>query len=444
MQLSRALRLSQDSCIAFTGAGGKTTALFQAAHELSQNSKSPTQNVIVTTTTHLGTWQIPLADKHLAAQKTQELAGIEFRGVTLVTGPLQDDQRTEGVSEDILSWLREKYKLNHIPLLVEADGSRQKPLKAPGGREPVIPDSAEEVVVVAGLSGLGKPLTDEFVHRPERFAELSGMQIGEPVTPEALVQVLLHTEGGLKNIPANARKVAFLNQADTLELQAIGGKIARSLLEGYDSVVVGSVQLSKFQTIEPAAGILLAAGGSKRFGHSKQLLDWRGQPFVRVVARTALAANLSPVVIVTGANAQEVETAVNDLRVRIVRNEAWQEGQASSIRAGVNALPPQTGAAIFLLADQPQVTASILQALVEEHTRELPAILAPLVMDQRANPVLFDRVTFLDLLKLQGDVGGRGIFDKHPLSYLPWNDDRLLLDVDTPEHYQRLVEDETL
>ena len=102
------------------------------------------------------------------------------------------------------------------------------------------------------------------------------------------------------------------------------------------------------------------------------------------------------------------------------------------------------GSAIFLLADQPQITASILRALIEKHAAGLYPILAPMVMDRRANPVLFDRSTFQDLLSIQGDVGGRAIFHKHQVEYLPWHDDRLLLDVDTPEMYQRLISDETL
>jgi molybdenum cofactor cytidylyltransferase len=102
------------------------------------------------------------------------------------------------------------------------------------------------------------------------------------------------------------------------------------------------------------------------------------------------------------------------------------------------------GAAIFLLADQPQVTASVLRALLEKHAQGLYPVVAPLVLDRRANPVLFDRVTFPDLLLLEGDVGGRAIFHKHRVEYLPWHDDRLLLDVDTPEMYQRLIGDESL
>jgi molybdenum cofactor cytidylyltransferase len=212
-----------------------------------------------------------------------------------------------------------------------------------------------------------------------------------------------------------------------------------------------------FAVHESIAGVILAAGGSVRFGEAKQLLEWKGKPFVRAVAMTALEAGLSPVIVVTGANSQKVESAVRGLDVIIARNDNWKSGQGSSIKIGIKRLtqlpPPsghlpqfgkRVGGAIFLLTDQPQITPSILRGLVQRHAEGLHPIVAPMVMDRRANPVLFDRDTFRDLLTIEGDVGGRAIFHKHPVEYLPWHDDRLLLDVDTPEMYQRLISDETL
>jgi CTP:molybdopterin cytidylyltransferase MocA len=80
---------------------------------------------------------------------------------------------------------------------------------------------------------------------------------------------------------------------------------------------------------------------------------------------------------------------------------------------------------------------------METHANGLYPIIAPLVlMEQRANPVLFDRVTFPDLLALDGDTGGRAIFPKHKVEFMPWHDDILLLDVDKPEDYERLVNSE--
>jgi molybdenum cofactor cytidylyltransferase len=196
-----------------------------------------------------------------------------------------------------------------------------------------------------------------------------------------------------------------------------------------------------FAVHEPAAGIVLAAGESKRFGKPKQLLEWQGQTFVRAAASTALSAGLSPVIVVTGAGSDEVAGAVQGLPVTIRRNEDWQSGQSSSIIKGLESCPANTGSVVFLLADQPQIPPGVLSGLVELHASGLSPIVAPLVQgNRRGNPVLFDRVTFEALRRLSGDEGGRAVFDRFRVEYLPWNDERLLLDVDTRADYKRLKE----
>ncbi len=437
--LARALRFARSQATAFVGAGGKTTALFQLAREL----QPP---VLVATTTHLGTWQAPLANQHMIAARPDDLAALAPRGITLVTGSLASEERFGPVPPEALLRLHDFAREQNLPFLIEADGARQRPLKAPASHEPVIPDFVDLVVVVAGLSALGQPLIEEWVHRPELFAALSGLQAGDAVTPEALVRVLRHPGGGLRGIPPHARRTALLNQADSDMLQARAHPMAHDLLGVYDSVVVASMHAQQIHAVhERVAGIVLAAGGSARLGRPKPLLDWHGQPFVRAVASTAQAAGLDPVVVVTGAHAESVQAALAGLGVQAVYNAEWEAGQAASIRAGLAALPGSTGAAIFLLADQPQVSIDVLKALVDAHATGLYPVVAPLVrMERRANPVLFDRDTFPDLLALRGDVGGRAIFSKHRVEYMPWHDERLLLDVDTEADYQRLLEEDRL
>jgi len=374
------------------------------------------------------------------------LAALEDHlfGVILVTGPQVGD-RTTGLDEPTISWLREICGYHDIPLLIEADGSRQHPLKAPAAHEPPIPPFVDLVVVIAGLSALGKPLKGEFVHRPEIFSNLSGLPLNASITSEALFRFLSHPAGGFKNIPSRARKVILLNQADTPELQAQGKALTHSLIPTYDSVIIASLAPPSPETsparihavYEPAAGIILAAGEAKRFGTPKQLLDYGGKPFVLHIAQTALAAGLSPVVVVTGAHADRVEAVLDDVPVKIARNGAWQSGQSSSIRAGLDLLPANTGSCLFLLADQPQVSAPVINALIERHRQELPPVVAPLVAGQRANPVLFDRITFPALRTLTGDVGGRAIFSEYPPLYLTWHDEGLLVDIDTPADWKK-------
>jgi molybdenum cofactor cytidylyltransferase len=174
-------------------------------------------------------------------------------------------------------------------------------------------------------------------------------------------------------------------------------------------------------------------------GQAKQLIDWHGQPLVRHVASTALAAGLSPVVVVTGASGDRVRQAVEDLPVILAHNPLWETGQSASIRAGLRVLPPETGAAVFLLVDQPQVPATLLRSLVELHAETLAPIVAPLVGGQRANPVLFDRFTFSEFSAIQGDTGGRALFARYPVIWLEWHDESLVLDIDTVEDYHRLL-----
>lgn len=439
MNLAQALRFNSKNMkaqvITFVGAGGKTTALFQLAQDLIRDSY-PT--VYITATSHLGEWQTTFADQHIITINGTYLKNLPSQGITLITGEIENN-RTNPADQATLDWLHENSKANNIPLLIEADGSRQKPIKAPEEHEPPIPDFTEVVIVVAGLSAIGKTLSDENVHRAKIFSQRSGLQINNLISPDTILHVLTDPLGGLKNIPLHARKIALLNQADTPELLSTGGSMAGKLLNNFDSVIVGSLQKNILQTFEHCAGIILAAGESTRFGEPKQLLDWKGIPFVRQVAKTALQAGLWPVIVVTGFHAADIESALSGLNINIVHNPDYEQGQSTSIRAGVQALPQNVGSAVFLLADQPQIPVEVIRSLMETHKQKLQPILAPLVLEERrANPVLFDQVTFPDLLKLTGDVGGRAIFDKHRVEYLPWHDDILLFDVDKPEDYQRL------
>ncbi len=457
MDLKRALRVGENKCIAFSGSGGKTTALFLLARQLD----AP---VLVTTTTHLSTKQLSLADRILQVDASTEVVKlIENLSAEIVflRGTEEQAERVTGVPEDIL---KEVYQFAHhrgIPLLIEADGSRQRPLKAPEDHEPVIPSFVDQVVVVAGLSALGQPLTEEWVHRVDLYADLAGIGRGERISTKAIIKVLLDQKGGLKGIPPGVRRAVLLNQADSLQLQAQGNRIARRLISNYDSAIVASLENTFheprdeqtglsidqkpgewmiYAVHEQIAAIILAAGGSERMGQPKQLLAWHGEPLVKHVARAALDGGIQKIIIVVGAAGDEVKEALSGLPMIFVNNLDWQLGQSTSLKAGLSELPAEIGAAIFFLADQPQVSPTLVRALIEKHASTLAPIIAPLVDGQRGNPVLFDRATFIDLLTIQGDSGGRVLFSRFPVHWIEWHDSEILQDIDTEEDYRRLLD----
>lgn len=187
------------------------------------------------------------------------------------------------------------------------------------------------------------------------------------------------------------------------------------------------------------AGILLAAGGASRMGLPKLLLPWHEETLIHRAARTALVAGLDPVVVVTGSGAEGIRGTLADLEVMLVHNPDWKSGQSTSVRAGVEALPETTEAVVFLLGDQPFVQADLVQKLVETYLVDRPAILAPFVGEKRVNPVIFDHSVFQHLCKLIGDAGARSIFGQFPPAAMPWQDEKVLLDIDTPADYARLT-----
>lgn len=462
LTLVRALRLFAPSTIAIYGAGGKTTTLYQLGREYLREQTL----VLITTSTHLGYDQALAADAHLIHRTGDETLAQVSSGRGLICLTAEWDERThrwKGLDEHSLQILAQSVQQNGIPLLIEADGARGRSLKAPAEHEPVIPPFCDAVVLVAGLGALGKPLKEEWVHRPERFAELSGLALGEPITAEAVQRVLSHPLGGQKGIPAAAKRHVLLTQAETPVAQAAAKKLSLSLLNHFDSVAVAAkgkpfppagetpeglpgaeadfrYPYHLLAVHEPIAGVILAAGASSRLGQPKPLLVWQGETLVHRAARLALEAELRPVLVVCGAEGERVAAAVADLPVQVVQNEDWQSGQSTSIKAAIRMLGDRAGGAIFILVDQPFISIPLLHSIVESHAQSLAPVIAPLVSDRRTNPVLFDRLTFPDLLRLEGDVGGRALFARYPPQWLFWHDDKLLFDLDTPEDYRKLLE----
>ena len=189
------------------------------------------------------------------------------------------------------------------------------------------------------------------------------------------------------------------------------------------------------------AAIVLAAGGSERMGQPKQLLPIGGRPMVCHVTEIVAEAGLAQVVVVTGAHAEAVATALADLPVDIVVNESWTEGMSSSMRAGLRLLRPEIQAVLLVLGDQPALTTDLLQSLVARYRATGALIVAPFYRGQRGNPVLFDRSLFSELLAVKGDRGGRLLIARHKeqVERVEVDDPAVIMDIDSPQDYKRVL-----
>ena len=184
------------------------------------------------------------------------------------------------------------------------------------------------------------------------------------------------------------------------------------------------------------AGVILAAGASRRMGKNKMLLELEGETLVRRAAKRALGAGLSPVVVVIGHEAARLRAELKDLSLELVVNPDYTGPTSGSLHRGLNTLGADVEAAVVMLADMVRVTADSLAMLVAAAR----GTAAPLVVSRyggvTAPPLLFRRALFGELLAWTGEGCGKVVVQahKHEAMYVD-RPEALLADVDTPEDF---------
>ncbi len=185
------------------------------------------------------------------------------------------------------------------------------------------------------------------------------------------------------------------------------------------------------------AAVVLAAGTSSRMGGANKLLQpFGGKPMVRHAVEAALASPAAPIIVVTGHEAEKVEAALAGLDVTFVHNPGFASGQASSLKAGIEALPGDADGAVILLGDMPLVGSEIIGSLMAGfNPNEARAICVPVHAGRRGNPVLWGRRFFAEMKALDGDEGARRLLATHAdqLREVEVGSDAIFRDFDTPE-----------
>lgn len=187
--------------------------------------------------------------------------------------------------------------------------------------------------------------------------------------------------------------------------------------------------------------ILLAAGGSRRMGEPKQLLQYGGKSLLVRAAEAALASPAWPVVVVLGAEAERIRPVLARLPVLAVENPAWSEGMASSIRTGIGALQQfsrRIDGALIALCDQPAFSAAVIGKLLKAQEETGRTIVAARYAGREGAPALFLREHFPALAALTGEEGARTLMVEKAAEAAGVDCPELGMDVDTPADYAAL------
>ncbi|ELZ28879.1 molybdopterin-guanine dinucleotide biosynthesis protein A [Halosimplex carlsbadense 2-9-1] len=182
------------------------------------------------------------------------------------------------------------------------------------------------------------------------------------------------------------------------------------------------------------AGVLLAAGDSDRFGERNKLLaTLDGEPLVRRAARTLTDAEIGPVAAVIDPESPTVGDALAGLDIAVVENPDTTAGQATSVRRGVAWARERADAVVFALGDMPRVAPESVDRLVGAYRDGRGSALAAGCEGRRGNPVLFDGRHFDALAAVEGDTGGRAVFENaDDAAVVETGDPGVRVDVDTP------------
>lgn len=255
MKLTDALEIGKHEVVSVVGGGGKTTLMFALARELVAQGIP----VVTTTTTKLIETEPSLHGSPLLLLEKDERKLIrllterlrEYRHVTIVAETLPGLGKIEGVGTNTVDKIA---AMGIAVVIIEADGAKRKPVKAPSDVEPVIPESTTIVVPVVGMDALGARLNDDEVFRPEIVSRLTGLAVGEPLTGQGIATLLTHPEGIAKGALPRVRIIPLLNKINNGNISAAQGIARLILLKKHHQI--RKVVLGNVRDVDPVIAVV--------------------------------------------------------------------------------------------------------------------------------------------------------------------------------------------
>ena len=185
--------------------------------------------------------------------------------------------------------------------------------------------------------------------------------------------------------------------------------------------------------------LILAAGSSRRMGSQKLLLPYGNSTIIETVVDNVLSSAIDHVMVVLGANRQEIREVLGNRPVRFCHNPEHEKGMLSSVKCGIGALPADALTALIYLGDQPGIPPHVTNAVIEAYSEELYGIVIPVHMHRRGHPLLVDMKYRREIEQLDLENGLRALRHHFPEDVLEVEVDEpgILIDIDTPEDYNK-------
>lgn len=436
MQLHEALSPQKGDIVSFVGAGGKTSALTRLGTELAALG----WRVLAITTTRIAQSELKRFP-HVIPYSDFDQYPTE-QNFVFIYDYLNND-KVIGLSVDDVHSVIQNHDFDI--LLIEADGSRRLPLKAPRDHEPVIPIESTIVIPVVGMDALGENFSNKVVYNLPAIQQVLSIDDERQIRPHHIATIMSHSDLGLKNIPNQARVIPLLNKTPNTQYgRILARRIARQLLKNtrLQAVAIGQVQQINNPVLElqqRVAAIILAGGVSRRMGEPKQLLPWGSQTVIEAIMQHVNALPLAENIVVTGALHDELIPLVSPYGGRSIYNPRYAEGEMlSSFQTGLNTLPNNVAACLVFLGDQPQLNLRLIYQILIRYAEGGASIVAPSYKMRRGHPILIDRQHWDALRSLPDGKAPRDVINQHQdqTAYVVTQDPNILNDLDTPEQYQ--------
>lgn len=470
--------------VSIVGAGGKTTLMYFLGKEL----EAAGYRTLMTTTTMLyypeeedastvllgkdSLMEFLITEKSKSSM-TPGTEGNASKSILFGSHIIETDEKKikgfEKVEMESLekSGLFEKFDF----VLIEADGSKRKSVKASNDSEPVIIEITDAVIGVVGLDCLEKEINEENVHRAEAFAKLMNKKLGDRITDIDIKDLAISKEGLFKNTPSHSKKILILNKAETERIEA-GKTIINLIRKEYEmnanraiaekSYSDKSAEIEHFMLASLEQGliynsyplkltkIVFGAGVGKRMNAQKLLLDLNGKSIIEHVlltvgkiksSRNGFGVNdLTTETILVYSDDRIKETAERYEIDSIIRNPEPERGMSNSLKLTVSNSSKDTDAYMFFMGDQPFITEDSINKLIKFWMKDTTRIVVPYFAGKRGNPVIFPSLFYDKLMAVTGDKGGRDVIISNldKVSFLEIENEMEGLDIDDPETYETL------